>query len=159
MNRRQKAILTDFAIVIVITAAAVVAMINLRSWINRSEAMRAMEHLGRRVLQYRKNYGSIPPESYVDSIKEELEGHARLGEINYRAQWIDFESTPDEILAYTERPRRLWLFSKGYVVLRLDGRVEWMDKQELEALLSQQQSPIEIEMLRKKPKLVSPSIF
>lgn len=159
MNKQQRAILRNTTTVIIITAIAVVAMINLKDWVNRSEAMRAMEHLGRIVLQYRKNHGSVPPESYIDRIKEELEGHVRLGKVNYRAQWIDFESTPDEILAYTEKPRRLWLFGKGYIVLRLDGRVEWMDKQEFETLLAQQQSPIEIEMLHKELKQVSPSIF
>jgi hypothetical protein len=156
MNKRQKAILRNAITVIVITAIAVAAMINLKNWVNRSEAMRAMEHLGRIVLQYRKNYGSVPPESYIDRIKEELEGHVRLGEVIYRAQWIDFESPPDAILAYTEKPRRLWLFSKGYVVLRLDGRVEWMDKQELETLLAQQQTSQELEMLRKGSKQFSP---
>ena len=149
MNKRQKNILIDSTTVIIITVIAVVAMINLKNWVNRSEAIRAMEHLGQIVLQYRKNYGSVPPESYVDRIKEDLEGYARLGEVNYRAQWIDFESTSDEILAYTEKHRTSWLFGKGYVVLHLDGRVEWMDKQEFENLLAQQQSPMEIEMLRK----------
>jgi len=150
MNRRQKAILRNTTTVIVITAIAVAAMVNFKNLINRSEAMRAMEHLGRIVLQYRKNYGSVPPESYVDRIKEELEGSARLGKVNYRAQWLDFESTPDEILAYTERYHHSWLFGKEYIVLRLDGRVEWMDRQKLETLLAQQQSSMEIEMLRKK---------
>jgi len=149
MNRRQKAILRDTTTVIVITAVAVVAMINFKDWINRSEAMRAMEDLSQEVLKYKKKYGSVPPESYVDRIKGELEGHIRLGKVNYRAQWIDFESTPDEILAYTEKKYRSSLLSDGYVVLRLDGRVEWMDKQEFETLLAQQQNPMEIEMLRK----------
>ena len=159
MNKRQKAILINTTTVLVITAIAVAAMINLKNRVNRSEAMRAMEHLGRIVLQYREKYGSVPPESYVDRIKEELEGHVRLGEVVYRAQWIDFESTPDEILAYTERHHSSWLFGKRYVILRLDGRVEWMDKQELETLLAQQQSSQELEMLRKEPKQVSPSLF
>jgi hypothetical protein len=77
----------------------------------------------------------------------------------YRAQWISFESTPDEILAYTERPHSSWLFGKRYIVLRLDGRVEWMDKRELETLLAQQQSSQELEMLRKESKQASPPIF
>jgi hypothetical protein len=149
MNKRQKSILINFVIVIIITAVAVVAMVNLKDWINRSEAIRAMEHLGRIVLQYRKDYGSVPPESYVDRIKEELEGYARLGKVNYRAQWIDFESMPDEILAYTEKKYRSSLLNDGYVVLRLDGRVEWMGKQEFDTLLPQQQRQRETEMLRK----------
>ena len=156
MNERQKAILRDTTTVIAITAIAVVAMINLKNWVNRSEAMRAMEHLGRIVLQYREKYGSVPPESYIDRIKEELEGHVRLGKVIYRAQWIDFESTPDEILAYTESPYSSWLFGKKHIVLRLDGRVEWMDKRELDTLLAQQQTSQELEMLHKKLKQASP---
>jgi hypothetical protein len=35
------------------------------------------------------------------------------------------------------------------VVLRFDGRAEWMNKQEFEKLLAQQQSELEIETLRK----------
>jgi len=148
VNKRQKAILVKFITVIVITAVAVVAMINFKDWVNRSEAMRAMEHLGQMVLQYRKNHGSVPPESYVDGIKEDLEGHVRLGNLRDRARWLDFESTPDEILAYTEKNYRSLLVGKGYVVLRLDGRVEWMGKREFETLLAQHQSPMEIQMLQ-----------
>ena len=148
MNKRQKAILVKFITVIVITAVAVVAMVNFKDWVNRSEAVRAMEHLGQIVLQYRKNHGSVPPESYVDGIKEDLEGHVRLGNLRYRARWLDFESTPDEILAYTEGNYHSLLVGKGYVVLRLDGRVEWMGKREFETLLAQHQSPMEIQMLQ-----------
>lgn len=145
--------------VIAVTAIAVAAMINLKNWVNRSETMRAMEHLGRVVLQYREDHGSVPPESYIDRIKEELEGHVRLGKVIYRAQWISFESTPDEILAYTERPHSSWLFGKKYIILRLNGHAEWMDKQELETLLAQRQSSQELEMLHKKLKQDSPPIF
>jgi hypothetical protein len=156
MNRRQKAILTNTAVVLVITATAVAAMINLKNWVNRSEATRAMENLSRIVLQYREKYGSVPPESYIDRIKEELEGHARLGKVIYRAQWINFESPPDEILAYTEGPYSSRLFGKKYIVLRLDGRVEWMDKKELDTLLAKRQSSQELELLLKKSKQASP---
>ena len=159
MNRRQKTILRNTTTVIVITAIAVAAMIDLKNWVNRSEAMRAMEDLSRIVLQYREKYGSVPPESYINKIKEELEGHVRLGEVIYRAQWISFESTPKEILAYTERPHSSWLFGKKCIVLRLDGRAEWMDKQEFKTLLAQRQSSQELEMLHKNLKQVSPPVF
>jgi len=135
--------------VIVITAIAVVAMINFRDWVNRSEARRAMEHLGKIVLKYREDYGALPPESYVANIKENLKGGVRLGELQYRALWIDTDSTPDEILPYTERDYPSLLVDGGYIVLRLDGRVEWMDKKEFKTLLSQQQSLEEIQMLQK----------
>ena len=152
MNKRQKAILLEFVVVIAITVIAVVAMINFKDWVNRSAAMRAMQHLGQIVLQYRKEHGLVPPESYVDGIKEKLEGHARLGNLQYRARWINFESSPDEILAYTERKYRSPFVGHGYVVLRLDGRVEWMNKEKFEAILAKQQSPLEIQMLNKQPK-------
>lgn len=150
MNRRQKAILVESIAVIALTAVAVWGMINFKDWVNRSEAMRAMEQLGQRVLQYRQQHGAVPPESYVESIKESLEGHVRLGNLRYRAQWIDFESTPDDVLAYTERDYHSLLVGKGYVVLRLDGRVQWMSRKDFRQLLSQQRrkSPEEIQMLQ-----------
>ena len=149
MNKRQKAILIEFMVVMVVTAIAIVAMIDFKNWVNRSEAMRAMEHLGRTVLQHRKEHGSVPSESYVKSIRESLPGHVRLGNLQYRARWLDFECPPDEILAYTEKNYHSLLFSKGFILLRLDGRVEWMNKQEFETLLDQQQSQMEIEMTHK----------
>ena len=163
MNKRQKAILVEFISVIVITAIAVVAMTNLKDWVNRSEAIRAMKDLSQKVLEYqqeyRRNYrqeygkeypyAAVPTEYYINSIKKDLEGWVRLGNLRYRARWIGPEATPDEVLAYTEKKYRSLLLSDGYVVLRLDGRVEWMGKQEFEQLLAQQQSEFEIEMLRK----------
>ncbi len=149
MNKRQKVILIEFITVMLVTAVAVVAMINVKDWVNRSEAMRAMKQLSERVLEHRKVYGSIPSESYVDNIKESLEGHVRLGNLQYRARWIDFESTADEILAYAERNHPYSLLKDGFVVLRLDGRVEWMGKQEFEKILALQQSREEIEILQK----------
>lgn len=148
MNKRQKSVLINFVAVIVITATAIVAMINFKDWVNRSEAMRAMEHLGRIVLRYRENHGSVPPKSYIDNIKENLEGSVRFGNLQYRAMWIDFDSPSHEILAYVEKKYRSSITGKGYIVLRLDGRVEWMSKKEFEKLLAQQQSPMEIEMTR-----------
>jgi hypothetical protein len=149
MNRRQKIILIESATVLVITVVAVVAMINAKDWVNRSEAMRAMEQLGQRVLDYRKANNFVPPESYVTSIKESLEGHLRLGPVQYRGLWIDFESTPDEILAYCEKRYPSSLLDDGYVVLRLSGKVQWLGKQEFETELARQQGEKEIEMLRK----------
>ncbi len=149
MIRRQKTLLRDVIAVIAFTAIAVAVIINLKDWINRSEAIQAMEYLGQEVLRYRKDNGILPSESYVTSIKENLESGARLGNLRYRALWIDFEATPDEILAYTEENYRSSLVSNGYVVLRLNGLVQWMSKREFEELLARQQSEFEIETLRK----------
>ena len=138
--------LIDFITVVIITAIAVVAMVNFKDYVNRSEAMRAMTQLGQIVLDYRKEHGAVPPESYVNTIKQNLQGQARLGDLRYRAQWIDFEATPDEILAYTEKNYHSLFFRKGYIALRLDGRVEWTDKESFEQMLAAQQSPLEIQM-------------
>ena len=148
MNRLQKTIVRDVIIIVVITVVAIVTMVNLRGWINRSEAMRAMEALGQKVIQYRKEHGLVPPESYILRIKDDLQGHLRLAGLHYRARWIDFEYTPDEILAYTKTRYHSLFLGSGFIVLRLDGHVEWMNKEELEKLLAQQQSPDEIQMLQ-----------
>ena len=87
--------------------------------------------------------------AYVDGIRRNLPGDIRLGKLNYRALWIEPESSPDEILAYAERNYRSLFLKDGFIVLRLDGRVKWMGKQQFRTLLAEQQSPMEIQMLRK----------
>jgi len=143
MNKRQKNIIQDLILVAVITIAAVVGLVNFKDYVNRTEAMRAMEHLGRVVLGYRQEHGSVPAEYYVAEVKKELEGSARLGALHYRARWIEFGAGPDEILGYTKKDYGSSIFGHGYIVLRLDGRVEWMKEKEFEALLDSQQSPEE----------------
>jgi len=151
MLTRQKKLLRDVITVVVFTAIAVVAMINFKDWVDRSEAIRAMEQLSREVFKYRKDHGILPPESYVAAIKrKDLEAGVHLANLLYRALWIDFEATPGEILAYTEKKYRSSFLSDGYVVLRLDGRVQWMGKQQFKELLAQQQSESEIEMLQQE---------
>jgi hypothetical protein len=149
MNKKQKYTLVNSSLVIVITSAAVVGMVEVKNGVNRAEAMRAMDHLGKMALKYREQYGAIPPESYVDGIKSQLEGSVRMGQLHYRARWIDFDSKADEILAYVEKDYRSLLFHSGVVVLRLDGRVEWLDKKSFSKLLASQQDPLEIEVTRK----------
>ena len=101
MNRRQRALLTESILVLMATVVAVVGLVHLKDYINRSEAMRAMGQLGGRVLEYRKQYGSLPPESFVDSIKGGLEGAVRLGNVKYRARYIGLDAPADTILAYS----------------------------------------------------------
>jgi hypothetical protein len=114
MNKRQKALLVEAGTVLFITAVAVVAMINLKDYINRSEAMRAMDQLGQKVIQYRQMHGAVPPESYIDNIKETLEGYVRLGKLHYRARWVSIDAGPDQILAYTKKRYRSSFLDDGY---------------------------------------------
>ena len=146
MDKRQKSIIYNFILVFVITMAAVVGLVNFKDYVNRTESMRAMEHLGRIALAYRAQHGSVPAEYYVDEIKKNLEGSARLGKLRYRARWIEFGATGDEVLAYTQKRYHSSIFGSGYVVLRLDGRVEWMKKKEFRVLLDAQQSAEEREL-------------
>lgn len=149
MNKKQKQILANFAIVIAVTIAMVSGMVEMKNGVNRSEATRAMEQLGRIVDDYRQKHGSIPPESYAESIKASLKGQVRLGNLRYRSRWIQFDSPPETILAYVTKNYRSLFFRPGAIVLRLDGRVEWMDKKEFETLLASQQSVLEREMTPK----------
>jgi hypothetical protein len=141
--------LVNLAVVIVVTIGAAAGMVELKNWVNRSEAMRAMEQLGRVVGDYRQKNGSVPPESYVDEVRESLEGQIRLGNLRYRARWIEFNSPPDTILAYVLKDYHSLFSHPGTIVLWLDGRVQWMDKERFETLLARQQSQMEIEMTSK----------
>jgi hypothetical protein len=141
--------------VIVVTAILILAMFIFKDFVNRSEAMRAMDHLRKEIKQYRDEYGSVPPKSWVDRKRENLQGKIRLGNLQYRARWITYESTPDEFLAYTEANYN-FLVGKGYIVLRLgavrrdDGRPLWIERKEFKTLLEQQQSPEEIQMMQRQ---------
>ncbi|MGA2323353.1 MAG: hypothetical protein ABSG22_05850 [Sedimentisphaerales bacterium] len=149
MNKLQKRILANFTVVMVVTVAAVVGMVELKNLVNRSESMRAMESLGRVVSDYKQKNGSIPPESYVDGIIETFAGGPRLGNLNYRARWITFDSPPDTILAYAIKNYRSLFSRPGAIVLRFDGRIEWMDKASFDKLIAGQQTPMELELTPK----------
>jgi len=144
MNKRQKIIVAKFAAVATVTTIAALAMINIKDLINRSEGIRAMQQLGSGLLNYRQQYGYLPPESYLDTIRENVQGRARLGKIQYRALWITLESEPNEILAYTEKNYNSLFINDGYIFLLLNGNVEWMEKKKFKKLLESQQSPMEI---------------
>ena len=147
MNQRQKSIIIRFVIVIACTAAFVAVMLNVRDYVNKAEAMRTMEHLGEKVRQYRAKYNSTPPKSYLAGQRTDLQD-VRLGDFEYRAPWIGFGATPDTILAYA-RKNYQFLVGKGYIVMRLDGHVEWMEKDKFEAVLKKQQTEAEINLLQK----------
>lgn len=135
---------------IVGTAAFVAVMLNVRDYVNRAEATRTMEYLGEKVRQYRAKYNSTPPKSYLTGQRTDFQD-ARLGDFEYRAPWIEFGASPDTTLAYA-RKNYQFLVGKGYIVMRLDGHVEWMEKDKFEAVLKKQQTEAEIELLQKPRK-------
>ncbi len=132
------------------TAIFVVVMINVKDVVNRSEAIRAMELLGKEVQEYRNEYHSTPPESHFNQMKNSV-STVRLGEVQYRAQWIGFDDGPDTVLAYSYKNYR-FLVGRGYVVMRLDGSVEWIERDEFIKLLKKQQTDAEVELLNKQQR-------
>ena len=143
MNSRQKALLIESLVVLAATAAAVVGMIHLKDYVNRSEAMRAMTQLGQRLLEFRHKHGALPPESFVDNIKGELEGAVRMGNVRYRALYIGLEASDETILAYSQKRHPSSFLKDGYVVLRLSGTVEWMPTRQFAVLFDSQRTPTE----------------
>jgi hypothetical protein len=143
MNKRQRALLTESLFVLIATIAAVIGMMQLKDYVNRSEAMRAMTQLGQRILEHQKQYGSLPPQSFVDNIKGDVEGAVRMGNVNYRARWIGLDAPSDTILAYSRKRLPSSFLKDGYVVLRLDGTVEWLPTKQFIALFATQRTPTE----------------
>ena len=113
-----------------------------KNHVNKSESIRVMKLLSEMVRQYRQqNSRALPSESYIDRQREAI-GDVRLGRIQYRAQWIDFNAATDTILAYAYKDYGM-AAGKGYIVMRLDGTVEWMGEMEFEELFAAQRNQAE----------------
>lgn len=144
MDKRQKSILAEFFTVIAVTAMAVVGLINFKDWVNRSEALQAIQAAGVRILEYNEKNDMLPPESYVDTLKEEVQGGARIGNFQYRGLFIGPRAEPNEILLYSEKKYRSSFLDDGYVVLFVDGTVKWMAVEQFEEMLDEQQTEFEL---------------
>jgi hypothetical protein len=86
----------------------------------------------------------------VDGIIKTFSGEPRLGVLNYRARWVTVNSPPETILAYVNKDYNSFFYHPGVIVLRYDGRIEWMNKASFEKLLAAQQTPLELEMTPQK---------
>ncbi len=150
MNKRQRYLVRSFIIIVLVTAGAILAMVHFRDWVNRSEAMRAMEDLSTVLEDYKQEHGSLPPYAFIQKVKQELEGSARLGNLKYRAKWLSSDPKPDKILAYSKKPSSSIFFSDGYVVLRIDGRVQWMNSKLFRKTLSEQRTTIELQTIHEE---------
>jgi hypothetical protein len=148
MNRAQRRLVSNFLSVTAVTLFFVFAVMNVKDLINRKEAMRGMKHLGEIVLDYRNKNGALPGEAMILDVEKQVAGSARLGEVHYRAQYISINSTPDTIVAYDEQRFGSLLVKSGFIVLMLDGRVQFMDAKTFYAMLSRQQSEYEIRDLQ-----------
>lgn len=152
MTSRQRRLFRETLLILAATVMAVVGMVHLKDHVNRTEAVRAMTQLGRRVLDHRRQHGSLPPESFIRDIEGQLEGSERLGHLTYRAARISLHAPEWTVLAYSLKRHPSSFLRDGYVVLRLNGRVEWMSTASFKALLSEQGTPGELE----DPKRIKP---
>ncbi len=141
MNKRQKWALIKFTFVLLITLGSVAVIAELKNGVNRAEAFRAMEHLGKIVSDYKQKNGYVPPESFVDNLKESIMGQVRMGDLHYRARWLDADSTPDTILAFTKSSSHSLFFKPEMIVLFHNGKVQRMDEESFDKLFARQQKP------------------
>lgn len=141
MNPRQKNLLMNFVIIMALTAGFIFIMTGFKDYINKTEALRAMEILRNFVTQYRQEHHSLPPENLLNQFVRESR-LVRLGQIKYRALWVSYDSPPETILVYSEKSYRSFI-ERGCVVMRLNGKVEWMDRDAFEKELLDQQSEAE----------------
>ncbi len=143
MTKYKRSLLIQFTVVALATVAAIVGMLHLKDYVNRSEAMRAMTQLGQRILDYRQSHGSLPPQSFIDDVKDEVDGAVRIGNVRYRALWIGPDAPAETILGYSEKRHPSSFLRDGFVVLYLDGRVEWLPTAEFQALFATQRAEAE----------------
>jgi hypothetical protein len=151
MNKAQTRLLTNLIGTVVIIVVFIFGFGNFKDYVNKTEAIRAFKQLGQEVLKYRNETGQLPSEAMIANLKEQLEGSARVGNIDYRAQYISIDSPPDTIVAYTDKEYN-WLIKSGFVVLLLDGRVLYLAPKEFNDLLAKQRTAFEAEQMKKSQR-------
>ena len=95
VNKRQRAILIEVAFVLIVTLIAVVGMINLKDYVNRSESIAAMQQVGQIVSEYRRQRNTNPSETTVLREMRNIKGAVRLPGMVYRDFLIDLEPEPN----------------------------------------------------------------
>jgi hypothetical protein len=155
MNKAQKRLILNVLGTLVIIVVFIFAFANFKDYVNKTETIRAFNQLGEKVLEYRKRNGILPNESVIDDIKKQIEGSVRIGNIYYRAQWISIDSPPETIVAYAEKKYNTFIES-GYVLLRLDGEVEYLPVKEFKKILDKQETMAEAEEIKRGQKSIQP---
>jgi hypothetical protein len=145
LNKRQISVIRHFLIVIVVTLLFVFGLINLRDGLNRSEMQREMEVLGASIKDYRQKNGSLPSESWI---RGQVQNFARLGSLEYRAKSILYDSPPESIVASCLQNSYSMLVKKAYIVLRLDGSIEWLAPDIYSRMVKEQETATQDELFR-----------
>ena len=149
MDRVQKKLAFNFFTVVLLTVLFVLVMTHFKAVVIKREAMHGMNELGKYVLDYRSKMGFLPSESGIENIVGELSGRARMGKLQYRAQWIGYGAGPDTIVAYSKLTFKSLLVKSGYAVLTLDGQAHFWRPNKFEEVISHQQKQAEVDELKK----------
>lgn len=155
LTKKQRQTLRDFLTVIAITSFAIFLLFNFKDMVNKTESMKVMQQLGNIITEYREDRGIVPPESYIEDVQKNVPGFERLGNhLHYRGIWLDYQSNPNDIIAYSVKSYRNLLVEPGVIILRLDGSVEYVSAKEFEKIMQNQMSEYEREYMKKdKPSL------
>ena len=151
MNKAQKRLVTNVIGTAVVIAIFILAFANFKDYVNKTEAIRSFDQLGKAILDYRKQYGLLPSESVMEGLRDRMEGAVRIGNLHYRAQWISIDSPPETIVAYAEKKYN-WFIQSGFIVLRLDGQVQYLPAEQFQKLLAKQETMAEAEEMKKSQK-------
>lgn len=140
MNKRQRNLIIKLISIVVVTVAFVSGIAIYKDIIIRKEAIRAIDIIAQEIAIYKNTVGSLPSDMYLERIREE-KGLVRLGDFNYRARWIEFNSPEDTIVAYSALRTNNPIVQSGYILIRLKDIYEAEEiieaNQNLEKLQSQ----------------------
>lgn len=145
LNKRQLSVIRHFLFVIIVTLLFIFGLINLRDGLNRSEMQREMEVFATAVKDYRQQNKALPPESWV---QPQVRNFVRLGGVQYRAKSILYDSPPDTIIASCKQRTYSVFVKTAYIVLRLDGRVEWLSPPVYEKTIKEQDQAVQSELYK-----------
>ncbi len=145
MRQKQKKMIINLVFVLMSTFILAGVVAGIKDFFNRTEALKAMDIMGQKILEYRNKHFSLPPKTWARN-QLEKSGYIRLGKFVYRAQWITADDPPDTILAYSQK-NYMPIVGDGAVVLTLQGEACWMENTEFEKLLKKQQKPAEMQMI------------
>ena len=149
MNKKQRAMLIRLVLVIVITVGMVFAMVNVKEVVNKKESMLAARNLNFEILKYKQTNNKWPLQSYVDEKAKQIQGRTRLGKVEYRASMFDYVGSNDVVVFYIKREYSGPFIGSGYIVAKVNGKVEWLTEQDFDILMSLQWTVEELKKLKK----------
>lgn len=150
MNKKQRGLLVRLVVVVVITVGMVFAMVNVKEFVNKKEAMLAVGNLNVEIFKYKQANGKWPLQSYVDEKAKQIQGRARLGAVEYRGNLLGYVGSDDVVVVYVKRDYSGLFLDSGYIVAKVNGKVEWLSEEEFDILMSLQWTAEELKKMKEK---------